>query len=234
MPELFNPGTLEMSAEPLSRVPSELLWSECLPNRIAVVAALVLLVVELSDLLRLFPALLRCIPRWKGNVELEHSVSMARTRNTVALVAGVLFCIVADRFSLLEPSWRTAIPQEWRLAVTAGLLFGAVVIRRLLYLVSRFRSRTSEFACTVRHTLYNYLILFSALAVLSALLLGACGVPEASVRVVLIVESAMAYVLHLIRTGQIFASRFSVFTTILYLCGLEILPLGILILTCIR
>ena len=234
MPEIFSQSTLEMSTSPLTQAASGLLWSEVLVNRIAVLAAVVLLVLELMDIILLFPHLLRCVPIWKANVELEHSVSLSRTRNTVALVCGILFCVVADRYSLLDPSWRASAAPEYQLAITAALIFGAVLLRRLLYLVSPLRSRTSEFACTVRHALYNYSILFCLLAVVSTVIMEAAGVSAAAGRVVLLVEAALLYLLDIMRTVQIFGSRYGVFPTILYLCALELLPMGILITTCTR
>ena len=234
MPDIFNPGTLEMSTEPLSGGVVAQVWSDCLPNRIAVLVALALLVIELLDILMLVPHLVRCLPRWKGNIELEHSVSLARTRNTVALVCVVVFCLVADRYRLLDPSWKALLPYEWGLAVTAGLVSALFLLRYLIYLATPFRSKTSEFSATLRHSIFNYFILMTLIAVLLALLLSACRVRDVAIRDVLYAEVAMFYALSIIRTGQILASRYGEFITILYLCALEILPLGILILTCTR
>ena len=234
MPELFYSSTLEMSLTPLSGVSAGLSWGDVLSNRIAIIAVLILLVLEIQDIIRVFPALLRCVPLWKGNLELEHRVSQARTRNTVSLVMGLLFCIVADRYSLCNPSFRAVAGPGWQLAVTAGLFGGTALLRRLFYLVSPFRSKTSEFACTVRHTLYNYFILFVALALLVCVALGAVRASEGTVRITLYVAAGLVYFLHLLRTGQILRSRYGLFATFLYLCALEILPIGILILTCTR
>lgn len=234
MPELFSQSTLHMSTSPLAQAASGYLWSEVLVNRIAVIVALVLLVVELMDIILLFPHLLRCVPIWKANMELEHSVSLSRTRNTVALVCGVLFCVVADRYSLLDPSWRASAAPEYQLALTAALVFGAVLLRRLLYLLSSLRSRTSEFASTVRHALYNYSIIFCVLAVVSTVIMEAARVPAAAGRMVLLIEAAIMYLIDIMRTVQILGSRYGVFRTILYLCALELLPMGILITTCTR
>ena len=87
MPDLFKSGTLDMSTEPLQYVADTLRWGDVMVNRIAVMVTIILLILELPDLIRLYPQLLRCLSRWKGNLELEHSVSLARTRNNVALVA---------------------------------------------------------------------------------------------------------------------------------------------------
>lgn len=234
MPELFYQGVLQMSASPLAQTATELLWSEVVVNRIAVIVALALLVIEIRDIILLGPSLLRGIVIWKANVELEHSVNLSRTRNTVALVCGVLFCIIADRYSLLDPSWRAAAPAGLQLALTAAVIVGFVAVRDIFYLISPLRSRTSEFACTVRHAFYNYFILYVLLALVSTVILEAFGASAAVGRVVLTVEATLAYLIDITRTAQILSSRYGVFPTILYLCALELLPLGILILTCTR
>lgn len=221
-----------MSAEPLAARAADPAWSDCIVNQVVVIVTIVLFLIELSNLLRIYPMLFRCLSRWKGNIELEHSVSMARTRNTVALVTALMLVLVADRWKLVNPSFKQALALEWQLAVSAGLIAGYVLLRRLAYQLMKYRSSTSEFASTLRHVLFNYQILLTSLMVLSALLLAGFRLPENVLRSVLYVECIVFAVLYLLRTGQIFASRCNIFTTILYLCALEILPLGILIFVC--
>ena len=221
-----------MSTSPLPQPETIQLWSDCLVNRLAALAVMVLLLVEILDLIRLYPHLLRCMPLWKGNVELEHSVSTARTRNTVAFVMALVCCILADRWELISPSFKMQVPVQWRLALTSALLLGAVLLRRLAYLASPYRSLTSEHALTLRHALFNYFILLVSLMLVSAILMLAFRAPDAVVRKVLLIESAFFAFVHLLRTGQILASRCGTFATFLYLCALEILPIGILVFVC--
>ena len=232
LPDLFKGGTLEMPVEPVPLDLAVRTWGDCMVNRIAVIFSLILLVLSLVDLLRLYPHLLRCVVIWKGNLELEHSVSLARTRNNLALVTMLILCIIADRWNMVNPSFKAALPEKWHLAVTAGLILGYLVLRRLLYLISRFRSRTAEYDCTLRHSVYNCQIVLTSLLMVSALVLSAFRVPDYAVKVVLLIETAAVALLYFVRSGQIFSSRFSLFATILYLCALEILPLGILVFVC--
>ena len=232
MPDLFRGGTLDMSTEPFSRIAGELQWGDILVNRIAVMTTLVLLILEIPDLIRLYPQLLRCLSRWKGNLELEHSVSLARTRNNVALVAGITVCLIADRWSLADPSFRQAAPPEFKLAITAGLLVGTAVLRRLVFIATKFRSLTSEYASTLRHTFFNYLILLTSLVLVTALVTAALQLPDTTVRHILYAEGAVFYLIHLIRSMQILRYGCGILATFLYLCALEILPVGILIFTC--
>lgn len=232
MPDLFTKGSMEMPTAPVPHEAATLMWGDCLVNRIAVLVTLVLFIIELADLIRIFPYLLRCVSRWKGNLELEHSVSLAHTRNTVALVTAMVLCIVADRWILTEPSFKTALPMEWQLAYTAGLISAYVILRRLFYLASRFRSRISEYFSCLRNSIYNYQILLSTLMLVTVLPMVAFHVPGNVVRTVLLIETALFTALHLLRSEQILASRCSIIATILYLCALEILPLGILAFVC--
>jgi hypothetical protein len=232
MPELFKGGLLHMATDPLAQSGAPQLWADCTLNRWAVVVALILLIIELSEILRIYPHLLRCLSRWKGNADLEHSVSLARTRNTVAFVFGIIFCIIADRCGLVAPTFKLRLPPGWQLAVTTGLIAGATLIRRIAYLCSKFRSSTSEYAMTVRHSIYNYLILLTTLIFLSVLVMVPLHAPDTLARAVLYAECAVFFLLFLIRQGQILRSRCGTLATILYLCALEILPVGILIFAC--
>ncbi len=229
MPDLFKGGSLDMSMSPVPHEAASLVWGDCLVNRIAVLITLVLFLVELTDLLRLMPSLLRCLTRWKGNLELEHSVNLARTRNTVSLVTALAFCIAADHWGLVAPSFKTDLPAEFQLAVTIGIVSGYVILRRLINLASPFRGFYNEFNSCLRHSLYNYQILLSVLMILTHLLLVALRAPYEAGRIILLVEFGFFALLHLLRSAQILASRCSIIATILYLCALEILPLGILV-----
>ena len=232
MPDLFRSGTLDMSTEPLQYVADTLKWGDVMVNRIAVMVTIILLILSLPDLIRLYPQLLRCLSRWKGNLELEHSVSLARTRNNVALVGGVALCLIADRWQLVNPSFRLDVPPSLQLAVTTALLMGTVLIHRMIYLATKFRSLTNEYASTLRHTAFNYLILLTSLMLVTVLIAAALRAPDPVIRNVLYAECAVFYLVHLIRFTEILRFRCGILATFLYLCALEILPIGILVFTC--
>jgi len=233
MPELFKEGILNMSTTPLLPSAGALPWGEYFLNRAAVVLTVALILIEISDLLRIFPQLARCISRWKGNLEVEHSVSVARTRNTIALPSILIISMLADRFRLINPTFGALVSPSWHLLMTFGIVMLAIFLRWLFYLCTPLRSTTSEYASTLRHMVFNYLILLSVLMLASALIMMAVKVPPAAVRGVLLAECAIGLLLHLRRASQILSSRYGSLATILYLCALEILPVGILIFGCI-
>lgn len=233
MPDLFKGGSLEMSTVPLPQEAASVAWGDCIVNKVVVIFVLIIFLISLADLFTVFPHLLKCISRWKANLELEHSVSLARTRNNVALVTALVLCLVADRWGLVSSSVRQGLRPEWQLAFTALLVGGYVLLRRLLYMISKFRSRNNEYASCLRNSMYNYQILLSLSMLVSSLALSAFRVPSAAIRVVLLVLAALFAALYLIRSSQIFAFRCNSFATFLYLCALEILPLGILVFVCL-
>jgi len=231
--DLFKGGSMEMSVEPLE-LPADVhpLWGDCMVNRISVIVFIILFILEFSDLFRLYKPLFRCLVVWKGNLDIEHSVSLARTRNTVSLVMAMGLCLICDRWGLTAPSFKTALPAEWQLAVSTAMIAGYMLLRRLLYVVSKFRSPTNEYAATLRHSVNNYQILLTSLMLVSCLLFKAPGFDDMVIRIVLIIEAMAFTLLHLVRVSQIFASRCSLLATFLYLCALEILPLGVLAFVC--
>lgn len=232
MPDLFKGGGLDMSVTPVPHEAASLAWGDCMVNRIAVIVVMILFILEVADLIRLFPYLLRCMSRWKGNLELEHSVSLARTRNTVSFVTALVLCLIVDCWILDFPSFKTSLPVEWQLAYTGGLILGYVILRRLLYVIFPFRSRINEYDSCLQHCVYNYQILLTCLMMVTVLPLAALKVPADIARNILLIETAVFTALHFLRSGQIFSSRCSNLLAFLYLCALEILPLGILYFAC--
>lgn len=221
-----------MSQVPLTAPGTAELWGDCMVNRIAVMVCLALIVVEIPNILRIYPSLIRCVPLWKANVDVEHSMGTARTRNTISVVLIPVLCVLADRWRLIAPSFKTALPDYLQLAVTAGIIAGMLLLRRLLFIISRFRNRRNEYNATMQNSLYNYLIILCSVMLVTVLLLLAISAADEVVRVVLLAEAAFFSLLYLVRKSQILSSRFSSFATILYLCALEILPIGILIFVC--
>jgi hypothetical protein len=69
-------------------------------NRILVVAMLAAALLVLRDYFRLWPLLTGCLVRSRGNVEIEHSLGMARSRNRCGLVGLGILALLADRYCL--------------------------------------------------------------------------------------------------------------------------------------
>ena len=71
---------------------------------------------------------------------------------------------------------------------------------------------------------HTYFILLMLLALTTVGVLYLVGVDEVMVKRFLLVEAGVAYLLYLLRKGQILSASCKPLTTFLYLCALELLP----------
>jgi hypothetical protein len=229
MDEVFRSGTLNMSASPYEGLAADPLWTDILTNRILAVAAVVLMMVHLLDLLRLLPHLLYSYSRVRGAESLEHSLGTARLRNLVALSFSLPFCLILDRFAVLQPAFREAVPPAWGAPATVGFVAAYVLVRGLLHAVFHPRRMSGEVVKTLRHNHYNYLLLLVLLMLLVTAVAMAAHLDDTLVRSILRVLIAAVWGFATLRSGQILIAHGAGFSTFLYLCGLEILPAALLV-----
>lgn len=226
--DIFIQGKLEMSAVPVQEAAQAMLWDDFLLNRVLVVAAVLIGIAGLRDLLRLLPELLYCFSRPRASVSLEYNTSVVRMRNTAALISILPFCLLADRFGLFRPELWSAVPEEWSAPATVGVFLAYLLLRTVCSALIRPPRLSGTAADAVRRSPWNYFILLTLLMLLTAGLLYIFRPSDTVVRISLYAETALFFLLSLLRSGQILASGFSGLTTILYLCGLELLPAAVL------
>lgn len=222
--ELFRQGRLEMSAAPLPELQSPAEWNDLLPNKIAIVLSVVLVLIYLKDIIRLIPPLLYALDRKRGGESLEYNVSAARMRNTVALIYTLPFCLIADYCGAYRPGFWSMVPPEWSSAATLGVMLAYFLLRRLCYAAIRPGKMSAESLATLKHSLYNYFIVLVSVAVPTIGILPLFSVREDIISTVFLALTGLAFAFATVRAWQILKSRRSPLPTILYLCGLEILP----------
>ena len=222
--DLFREGRLEMSAVPLPGLDSPAGWSELLPNRIAVVLSVILVLIFLKDIIRLAPSLFFALDRKRGGESLEYNVSISRMRNTVALIYVLPFCLLADRCAIRHPAFPGPGPAEWGFTAALGLMLIHFMFRMLSYRLMRPAKLSPEENSTIRCGFYNYFIALVTVAVPLIGILIRLGVCDEAAQSVFLILTCLAFAFALSRTWQILRGGRSALTTILYLCGLEILP----------
>lgn len=222
--ELFRQGRLEMSAAPLPELQTPAEWNDLLPNKIAIVLSVVLVLIYLKDIIRLIPPLLYALDRKRGGESLEYNVSAARMRNTVALIYTLPFCLIADYCGAYRPGFWSMVPPEWSSAATLGVMLAYFLLRRLCYAAIRPGKMSAESLATLKHSLYNYFIALVSVAVPTIGILPLFSVREDIISTVFLALTGLAFAFATVRAWQILKSRRSPLPTILYLCGLEILP----------
>ena len=210
----FPNGLLWMSREPLDPVPIEASWTHDPVHSVLAIFTIVLLIIFMRDFFILAGPVSRCLVRGKANVELEHSVQLARTRNRAALLALLPMWLAAERFSLVSESmWIT-------LAIVTGYLF----LRGFFSAVLPSGRLPSESRLAVRRALYTYSIVLSALMTVTVGIWALARWDIGTMRYVLAAEAGVILMLSFGREAQILNTVFRPFITFLYLCGLEILP----------
>lgn len=227
--DLFRSGTLEMAAFPLDINGGAALWSSYTANRIFVVVAVFVVLLNLPNLFSIGGALVECLKRGRGNIALQHSVSSARARNLSAVAAVLPMCILADRFKLYEPDFVSRVPDGVSIIVILGVVVGYALLRRLFFTFIKPYRVSQETALAAHYTAYNMFIIYICVAVASFVAAFIIGIGDNALRGILLGEMALLYGCVLIRFVQILAFNCSGITTFLYLCGLELAPTSMLV-----
>ena len=224
--DIFTSGTLEMASTPVPIPVEAAQWGTFTVNRIAITVAVLLLVADLADIIGLMPHLKECFFRARGNLGLEHNVRDARSRNLCALICTLPFCLVADRYSLFRPEIFEGIGLGWSLAVTFGVLMTTFLLHLLSKALMRPPRMDSEEYTAAHCCSWTYFIIFCAIMLLAVGIMNLAGASDALIRNVLYALAAIFYLLSLRRCRQILSFRMGGLSTILYLCGLKILPMA--------
>lgn len=191
----------------------------------------ILFILELRSFQKISPFLFGCIWRWKNNLELEDSLQLSRSRDRIALILAVPTCMLAYSYSLYDPD----ILRETSPAARLGLVCVAILMQvpARAFLNWQFvphGSRSKAFQAA-NGAFYNYSILLFFLVFFLGAVTNAVTGNMDTTRNVLMWGIAVSYMVYVIRRGQIFASTCNPFVTFLYLCGLELLPTAILVLS---
>lgn len=222
-------GTTVMSDSPIVPLDNAVAWGDLLTNKILIVIATVLMLINLLDTMRIFPHLLFCLRRPYGSETLEHSVSRSRMRTNTALVCVIPFCLMADQAALFRPQSWALIPDMWSALATIVLLFVYLLLKTIMFSLFRMRRIGAETSRAARHCSWNFFILLCVLMLISCGVFACVNIPDETVRIVYLAEIALFFLITLVRTGQIFGGHCSGLQTILYLCGLEILPAAVIV-----
>lgn len=205
------------------------IWKNCTFNRITVVIAIVMVLIFLPDILRLFPALFRNLGRVKAAKGIEHQLGTARIRNQCAVVLSLPFCAVVDSYGVCRLFFEPGT--GWSLISVLVLFYAFVIVRALLHSIILHKGNSeSDERLSMRRDIYSVFIILSAVIAVSLTVLVTFRASDEVIRSFIRWETIAFYALAVIRKLQISSSGHSVFTTFLYLCTLELLPLGLIIL----
>ncbi len=191
--------------------------------------SIIILIALLKRLVSLFPSLMACLIRWKENINLESSIKQSHDRDILALGMILPFCLTVERFRLYSPAYMDGMNENFRILTISGVLIVYFIFRWLTSMIAQsFREKKRAYTLASRTAYTFFIILTITLAAMGGLLSFIHMETEVITSAMLWV-SVFIYTLYMLRKFQIFYSGFPILTSFLYLCALEIVPTGLLV-----
>ena len=223
------PGELVMGADAPAQGSVEVLWRTLPLNRWAVVAAAVIFLGNLLNYYHIYPEMAKCAYMWRRNISLENNIQLVRSRNLSCWASVLPAVLIASYYSLAGGQFVEQCPSQLRTLAVLGLGVAWVLLRQMLYLILGFRARGRQCWQAAHRSDYNFFVLLVSLLLVTEAVVLVGGTAAESARPAFLAVTGVVYLLFFVRKYQILSSEYSHFTTFLYLCGLELLPTGILI-----
>lgn len=227
--DAFRGGVAGLSDLPSGETAAAALaWGDSLVNCILISAEAILLVLFLNALIGILPFLLGGVFRWKELVNLEDSMRLARDRNILSLISLPALALVMSRYGLWHIAWLDSLSPGLDTLVILGVLIVVLLLRRTLVLALAPHGGRDNYMLSAR-VLYDFSIILALLLCATVGILAIFGVNDLAVRKILYYVAGLVYLIFLVRRVQILRNSCAQFTAILYLCSLELIPAGLLV-----
>lgn len=229
--ELFRSGRLLLPDHPSAAVAPV---DGALPftAELLLILFVFLAILQLNRFLQLLPYLADCVFRARGSADLERSVRVSSDRNLLALTFLIPLVLFMYRYRLYSPSFLQVLDANAQMLAILGVVVVYLLLRQLLYVVLRPRRKKDDYQLAHRSA-YTYFILLMLLVLPTVGVSALFGCNDLIVKLLIDVEVLIVYGLYLLRRAQFLAHFCNPFRTFLYLCALEFLPTGLLVLSAI-
>lgn len=194
-----------------------------------VVFSLLSMLLLLRRLVNVFPSLMACLWRGKEVFNLEASVKLARDRNMIALAMVFPFCLTAFRFRLYDPTFLQGHSENTVLGLYFAVFAVYVLFRVIVVWMFRPERMPAKTFDAAGKAAFTFFIILTLVLLSMGGIMSFVKVSPEIIRSAMLWVSAVIYALCLLRKLQIFMSSCSVFAGFLYLCALELIPTGILV-----
>lgn len=195
---------------------------------ILVIAATLLALFFSGTYVRLLPELMRHVLTPRAVSTIESSVRTSRDRNLLTLSLLPAAVLLTWRYKLWSPDFLEEFSPGGAIGITSAVIVGYILLREIMDFVLRPRRSSDSFTYASRLP-YTFLILAATLILPSTGILYAFGASDNAISLIIKIEISIVYLLMLLRRGQILSQNCASLTTFLYLCGLELLPTTILV-----
>jgi len=154
---------------------------------------------------------------------------LMRDRKIMALLLIVPFCLILDRYKIYHPNFINLFPKWASALVVIGVAAIFLLIRKLFAWQLRPKRMRDDMYFTAQRSTETYFILLCMVLFPTILGLTIAQYDDLTIRKIAIYEIAFMYALFILRKTQIYFSYCNPFTTFLYLCTLEFLPMAMII-----
>lgn len=190
-------------------------------------------IVFLDRFASIFPSLMACMIRWKESLNLEASIKSGRERDLAALLMVIPFCLIASAFRLYDIGFMHGMDETARLAGTAAVFIAYMLLRQALMYALRPKKMNPKVYRAAHKLFLSFFTILALFLLAIAGIMSFADISPAVTRNAMLWVSASAYALFIIRKTQIFMSSCSLFTAFSYLCSLELIPTGTLVVSAI-
>ena len=198
-------------------------------STIAVITAMLLI----RSIVEIFPSLMACLSRAKECFNLESSIKLSRDRDLVACAMILPFCLAMYRFQLTGAGFMYGFSEDIRLTALIVLFLLYILFRYAVFFLfrpQRIPQKTYQTAGKAAHT---YFIILTLIILAAGGAMSLLKVDQTVITTAILWLSTGIYSIFLLRKLQIFMTSCSVFAAFLYLCALEIIPTGTLVVSAI-
>lgn len=201
--------------------------------KLLVLFSFLIVLLLLRRLVNIMPSLMACMIRGKESLNLEASVKLSLDRDALALAMIIPFCLVAFRYRLYSPGFIEEMTDVSLLGIYFGVFVVYLFLRFLMTWLFRPQKLPKKTYVAADKASRSFFIVYTLLLLAMGGVFGLADVQDAVSRDAMLWVSAFMYLLFLLRKTQIFSTSCSVFAGFLYLCALEMIPTGILVVSAI-
>ncbi len=201
--------------------------------KILTVISILTTMLILKSLVSIFPSLMACLVRSKECFNLDASVKLSRDRNLLACAMILPFCLIVNKFNLHKAGTLLTLPEDIQLLIIIGVMLFYILFRETVYKLFRPHRMPKKAYTTAGTTAHTFFVILTLALLATGGIVTVLGMdPEVATTAMLWISIGI-YTIFLIRKFQIFISSCSVFAAFLYLCALEIIPTGTLVVSAI-
>lgn len=201
--------------------------------KLLVLFSFLIVLLLLRRLVNIMPSLMACMIRGKESLNLEASVKLSLDRDALALAMIIPFCLVAFRYKLYFPGFIEEMTDDSVLGIYFGVFAVYIFLRFLMTWLFHPQKLPKKTYVAADKASRSFFIVYTLMLLAMGGVFGLADVQDSVSRDAMLWVSAFMYLLFLLRKTQIFSTSCSVFAGFLYLCALEMIPTGILVVSAI-